>query len=208
MRHHASSRHRPWRLAMLALAPLLLAPATGGAQHPGSGAPPPVSPPKEGSQFDFLVGQWEVVAQPKAATLAQRLHGAPKLPGVWKAWRALDGWGVADELRLTDPSGNPRLLSHHVRYFDSAARRWSISTIDVYKGISSTSSAEWRDGEMIMSGKGTDEQGKGYLSRATFSKITASAFTYRIDRSFDGGRSWTEGVTRIEAKRVSATAPR
>ena len=203
----ANSRRLP-PLAPLALAALLLAPVPLAAQHRGSAAPPPSAAPRESSQFDFLVGQWEVVAQPKAATLAQRIHGAPKLPGTWKAWRALDGWGVEDELRLTDPSGNPRLLSHHVRFYDGAARRWTISNVDVYKGATSTSAAEWRGGEMLVSGKGTDEEGKAYLSRATFSKITPSSFSYRIDRSFDGGKSWTEGVTRIEARRVAANAPR
>jgi hypothetical protein len=179
------------------------------AQHSGATSAAPVTvAPKEGTQFDFLVGHWEIVAQPKATTLAQRVHGVPKLPGTWKAWRAMDGWGLEDEIRLTDASGNPRLLTHTVRYFDSAARRWTIAAIDVYKGVASQSTAEWRGADMIVSGRGTDEDGRAYVSRATFTKITASSFSYRLDRSFDNGKTWTEGVTTIDAKRVAATAPR
>ena len=183
-------------------------PTVAIAQHGGNAAPPPPVAPKEGTQFDFLVGQWELVGQPQATTLAQRLHGVGKLPGTWKAWRALDGWGIEDELRLTDASGNPLLLAHTVRYFDSAARRWSLSAVDVYKGIVSSSAAEWKGGEMIVSGSGKDAEGKAYMSRATFSKITPTSFTYRLDRSYDNGAKWTEGVTRIDAKRVAAAAPR
>jgi hypothetical protein len=195
------------RRALLALA-LCTLPATVAAQHGGSAGPPPPVAPKEGAQFDFLIGQWELVGQPLATTLAQRLHGVGKLPGTWKAWRALEGWGLEDELRLTDPSGNPVLYSHTVRYYDSAARRWSLSAVDVYKGISSTPTAEWRNGEMIVSGAGKDADGRAYISRGTFSKITPTSFTYRLDRSYDNGKKWTEGITRIDAKRVAATAPR
>ena len=206
---HPSTRpaRRLTSRAFAALVVLLL-PSVSVAQHGGNDAPPPPVAPKEGTQFEFLVGQWELVGRPLAATLAQRLHGVSKLPGTWKAWRALDGWGIEDELRQIDASGNPVLLSHTVRYFDGAARRWSVSAVDVYKGVVSSSTAEWRGGEMIVSGRGTESDGRAYLSRAIFSKITSTSFTYRLDRSHDNGKKWTEGITRIEAKRVAAAAPR
>lgn len=210
MHHLLSPTHSAAHFArrtLLALA-LCTIPATLTAQHGGNAGPPPTVAPKEGAQFDFLVGQWELVGQPLATTLAQRLHGVGKLPGTWKAWRALDGWGLEDELRLTDASGNPVLFAHAVRYYDSAARRWTVSAIDVYKGIITTPTAEWRGGEMIVSGTGKEADGRAYISRGTFSKITPTSFTYRLDRSYDNGKKWTEGITRIEAKRVAATAPR
>ena len=204
------TRNQLARIAAHALFAIALTtpPTLASAQHgSGAGAPTTIAP-KEGTQFDFLVGQWEIVAQPKASTLAQRIHGVSKMSGTWKAWRALDGWGIEDELRLTDASGNPLLLSHSVRYFESAARRWNVSSIDVYKGVVASASAEWRNAEMTVNGRGTDPDGKAYLSRAVFSKITPSSFTYRLDRSYDNGKEWTEGVTRIDAKRVAASAPR
>lgn len=207
MKHSRSSHAWSKRLA----AAVLLAASTTSpltAQHAGSTAPSVPTAPREGAQFDFLVGQWDVVARPKATTLAQKIHGVPKLVGVWKGWRALDGWGIEDELRLTDASGNPLLLSHVVRYFDNGAHKWSLSSIDVYKGVVSTAAAEWRAETMIVSGNGTEVDGRKYLSRGTFSKVTQQGFSYRLDRSFDGGATWTEGVTQIEAKRIAAIAPR
>ena len=189
------------------MATLVCAPSLG-AQRGGAVAASPTIAPKEGSQFDFLIGQWEVVTKPLAKTLGQRIHGVQKLPGVWKAWRALDGWGIEDELRLTDASGNPRLLTHTVRFFDSNARKWNLSTIDVYQGIVTASSAELKGKAMIVSSQGRQADGGAYLSRGSFTNITAQTFMYRLDRSYDNGKSWTEGFTTIEAKRTAAMAPR
>jgi len=189
-------------IASLACAPSL------ASQHAGAAAASPTVAPKEGAQFDFLIGQWEVVAKPLAKTLGQKIHGVQKLPGVWKASRALDGWGIEDELRLTDASGNPRLLMHTIRYYDSNARKWNLSAIDVYKGIVSTSAAELKGKQMIASGQGKEADGGAYLSRGWFTNITAQTFTYRLDRSYDNGKTWTEGLTTIDAKRTAATATR
>ena len=193
--------------SVLVMATLVCAPSLG-AQRNGAVAASPTVAPKEGSQFDFLIGQWEVVTKPLAKTLGQRIHGVQKLPGVWKAWRALDGWGIEDELRLTDASGNPRLLTHTIRFFDSNARKWNLSTIDVYQSIVTASVAELKGKAMIVSSQGKEADGGAYLSRGSFTNITAQTFMYRLDRSYDNGKSWTEGFTTIEAKRTAAKAPR
>ena len=187
---------------------LLVAPHVAPAQQGGAASPMVSAAPREATQFDFLVGQWELVAQPMASGLAARIHGVPKLRGTWKAWRAFDGWGIEDELRLTDESGNPRLLSHQMRIYDVTARRWSNSALDVYRTTFSMSTAEWRDDRMLVSARGTDQEGRAYVARIRFFDITPSRFRYQIDRSFDNEKSWVEGVMKIEAKRVAAVAPR
>ena len=190
------------------LALLVVAPHVAPAQHGGSASPIASAAPREATQFDFLVGQWELVAQPKASGLAARIHGVPKLRGTLKAWRAFDGWGIEDELRLTDESGNPRLLSHQMRIYDVNARRWNNSVLDVYRTAFSMSTSEWRDGRMLVSARGTDQDGRAYVARIRFFDITPTRFRYQIDRSFDNEKSWAEGVMKIEAKRVAAVAPR
>jgi hypothetical protein len=179
------------------------------AQHgTGGAARPAVAPAKEAAQFDFLIGQWELVVTPKTAGLAARIHGAPKLVGTWKAWRAVDGFGVEDELRILDRSGNPTALSQALRVYSPTERKWVVTGIDAYRGKTSGSSGEWKNGQMVMSGQGTDEEGKAYITRTRYYDITGGAFKYQQDRSFDNGRTWDEGTLRIEAKRVAATAAR
>ena len=189
------------------LAVLLVASTRVLAQH-GPSAPTVRSAPPEARQLAFLVGQHELVVKPLAVGLGQRIHGVPKLIGTWKGWRALDGFGVEDELRITDEAGNPRSLTHAVRYYDATAKRWLTSTIDVYRGVFTSSTGEWKDNALTTTSRGTDAEGKAYLSRARYFDITPTSFKYRADRSMDEGRTWTEGVLTIEAKRVAAAAPR
>ena len=192
----------------LAFLALLSVPAAATAQHGGGATPPSTTAPREATQYDFLVGQWELVVRPKVASLAARIHGAPRMLGVWKAWRAFDGWGVEDELRIVDGSGNPTSLTHGLRVFDAAARKWTQTLLDVYRARFTTATAEWRDSQMWVTGQGTDQEGRPTISRSRFYDITPNGFKYQTDRSSDGGRTWDEAVLRIEATRVAAAAPR
>jgi hypothetical protein len=186
---------------------LLVLSVPAAAQHGGGGASVR-SAPAEATQFAFLVGQWELTVRPNASTLAMKIHGVPKLAGTWKAWRAFDGFGVEDELRITDASGNPRSLSHAMRFYDATAKRWTATTLDVYRGVFTPSTANWRDGRMTVTSRGVDGEGKAYVARSVYSEITSASFRLRQDRSMDDGQTWTEGVLTIDARRVAATASR
>ncbi len=193
------------RIRSLALSLLLFAPARVVAQRDAA-APMRAAPP-EARQFDFLVGQWELVVRPQASGLAARIHGVPRMVGTWKGWRSLDGWGILDELRITDESGNPRAYAQATRMYDATAGHWTTSTADAARGIFTTSTAEWRDGRMTVSSQGTDAEGKRYTTRSRYYDITPKSFRFSQERSFDGGASWTPTLT-IEAKRIAATDPR
>ena len=185
---------------------LVMMSSAARAQH--GGGPIIRSAPREAAQFGFLIGQWELTVKPAASGLAQKIHGVPKLVGTWKAWRAFDGFGVEDELRITDASGNPLSLSHAMRYYDATAKRWTATTLDVYRGVFTASTAEWKDGAMMVTSRGSDAEGKAYVARSRYYEITPASFRFRQDRSTDDGRSWTEGVLSIDAKRVAAAATR
>jgi hypothetical protein len=174
-------------------------------QHPSApraaaGTPVHVAPP-EAKQFDFLVGEWNVVARLKATGLAQRIHGAPRIAGTWNARRALDGWGIEDDLKLIDGSGNPLSLAHAVRVYDAAAKQWTQTSLDVYRGRFTPSTAEWRDGAMVVTSRGTDPEGRAFVARTRYYDISPTGFKFQQDRSYDDGRTWEEAVLRIEAKR-------
>lgn len=195
------------RLTCLSLVAVFL-PCSARAQHGAAAPQAPASAPAEARQHDFLVGQWELVVKVPPAGLAQRIHGVPRLVGTWKAWRAFDGFGVEDELRITDEAGNPRSLSHALRYYDRSARTWSITVLDVYRGRLTSATGEWKDGRMVHSGRGIDPEGKPALVRSRFHDITPTSFKWQQDRSSDNGKTWSEGTLRIVARRVAAAAPR
>lgn len=193
----------------LALLAVVLLPASLQAQHAGGGAAVSRSTaPKEAEQFAFLVGQWEVTVMPKVSSLVATLHGQPKLLGTWKAWRAFDGFGVEDELRIIDASGNPNALSHSMRIYDATLGKWTQTSLDVYRGRFTTANGTWAQNALSLRSVGRDAEGKPFVQRARFHDITATSFKYEVDRSNDGERTWETGVVRIEAKRVAASAAR
>ncbi|HSW31785.1 MAG TPA: hypothetical protein VLH75_20040 [Longimicrobiales bacterium] len=195
--------------ALLALLGSSAASAPAAAQHTGGSQPMATRPPAEASQFDFLLGQWDLVVEPQVSSLAARVHGVPKLMGTWKAWRALDGWGIEDEFRIVDESGNPRALTLFVRVYDAGARRWRVSATDAYTAATSQSLATWRETGMEASAAApsTDAAGRTYAGRSRITDVTPTSFTYVQERSYDGGRGW-ETTLRILATRVAASAPR
>ncbi|MEP7382214.1 MAG: hypothetical protein ABI910_11040 [Gemmatimonadota bacterium] len=193
-------------LIVLALASLV--PSHLFAQHDGGGNLAASTVPKEGAQFAFLIGHWDVTVTPKNTSLAARIHGAPSFRGTWKAWKAFDGFGVEDELRVTDRSGNPSTLLHAMRSYDATNGRWTQAMLDVYRGRFTSGEGRWTNGEMTMTSTVTETDGKPALTRARFYDITPTAFKYQSDRSSDGGRTWDSAVLRMHAKRVAATAPR
>lgn len=187
-------------------------PSLAFAQHAGPGdAQTNTTPPAEAKQFNFLVGQWELDVQPAISSLAAAVHGQPKFAGSWKAWPALDGWGIEDELRISDKDGNPRGIAHTVRVYDATRKRWTNSNLDVWRATFTASTAEWRQGasgpEMITMGRGVDQNGNVFASRTRFYDIKPNSFRADSERSTDDGKSWTV-VRRIVAKRVAAVAPR
>jgi hypothetical protein len=186
------------------MALLLASPAF--AQHDEASAAR--TAPAEAKQFSFLIGQFDVVVHPAVPGLAARIHGVPKLVGTWKGWKAMDGYGIEDELRITDESGNPRNLSHAVRYFDATAKRWLTNTIDVFRGVSGSSTGEWKDNAIVMVSHGTDSEGKVYAMRGRYYDITPTSFKFRQERSYDEGKTWDSAVLTIDATRVAAVAPR
>ena len=193
-------------LRSLIVTTLLLAPAATRAQH-GGAAPPSRTPPAEASQFNFLIGQWELEVIPAPTSLGQRIHGTPKLVGTWKAWRALDGWGIEDELRISDASGNPINLTHAMRFYSREKTAWQSSTLDVYRGVFGSNASRWSNGQMTVNSSGTDQDGKAYLSRGRYSDITRDSFRLVQERSTDNGKTWKLNLT-IEAKRVADRAAR
>jgi len=190
-------------LAVVLLASIVTS-QPASAQHGGAAANLTVNAPREVSQLDFLVGDWDLDVKVPATTFAAKIHGMPKLVGTWRVRKALDGWGLEDDLKITDVAGNPKSMVHAVRYFDRNTRRWAISGLDVYRGKFSTSTAEWRGGEMHVSGSGKDSDGKTYLIRTRVYDISQKAFKFKQDRSEDQGKTWKEAIS-MEARRASRT---
>ncbi len=157
----------------------------------------------EASQFDFLLGEWQLEVRPKVSGLVAMIHGAPRLIGTWKASRSIDGSGVEDDMHIVDGSGNPLSSNHTRRVYDTVRQRWSISGKDIQNGRSSAASGQWLNGEMHLDGQFVEAEGKTTLTRTRYYDISASGFHMQQDRSTDNGQTWDEAVLTIDAKRAA-----
>jgi hypothetical protein len=146
--------------------------------------------PPELSRFAFLIGAWRGHAK------LEREDGSwQDLEVRWEGRPILDGYAIADEYRMTTPEGELLVLGLNVRAYDPKARAWSMKWLDALGG-------KWVDlGPEELGGVTADEQSISYLvrepvaghalTRATYTHISASHFTWRGERSSDG-TAWEE----------------
>lgn len=150
------------------------------------------------SRFAFLIGKW-------------RCEAKVMLPnGEWQTFEAawlgrfiLDGYAIADEYRMTGPSGALIVLGLNLRAYDATRQIWNIKWLNALSGT-------WTDlGPEELGGVSFDGQSIIYsfkepmaphaYTRATYTNISKSHFTWRGEKS-DDGQAWSEFMV-VEAYR-------
>jgi hypothetical protein len=86
--------------------------------------PAAVSVPPEGSQFDFLIGTWNLQVQPNIPNVP------PKVSGKWTAQKSADGYMIVDEYRLFDDAGNTAYLGETYRVYNPQSKEWEFRYVE------------------------------------------------------------------------------
>ena len=153
------------------------------------------------SRFAFLIGRW-------------RCDARARLPaGEWQTFQAtwlgrfiLDGYAIADEYRMTGPSGELVVLGINLRAYDAANQTWNLKWLNALSGT-------WVDlGPKELGGVTVDGQSIVYsfkepmaahaYTRATYTNISEDHFTWRGEQS-DDRTTWDEFMV-LEAHRSRA----
>jgi len=154
--------------------------------------------PPELSRFAFLIGNWSCKAKLKQANGTWQ-----NLKATWDGRFILDGYVIADEYRMTAPTGELLVLGINLRTYDPTKKSWNIKWLNALGGT-------WVDlGTEKLGGVKIDEKGITYsmnepvashaLTRATYTNISENHFTWLGERSEDG-KTWEQFMV-IEADR-------
>jgi hypothetical protein len=181
-----------WRNLYLALSLALLASALEAADGRHPDAPP------ETEQFAFIVGKWDCTIRTMGPSGALGEPREAKWVGSWD----LGGWAIRDDWSSALPNGGTG-YGFNIRSFNPRTKKWDNRWL-------SSGNLQWvyYESEMVgetmvmTGGEGKDPRGE-YIDRNTFHNIGKNSWSWRKDRSYDGGETWAEGVAIIEAVRAS-----
>lgn len=157
--------------------------------------------PEETAQFEFLVGDWDCTTK----SLKPDRSGFVEGKGRWIGYYILGGWAIQDDWSSPGPGG---LIFHgtNVRSFNPQTKKWDNRWVAAGSLQWKYYEAEKKGDTMVMiGGEGEDPNGK-FIDRNVFHNITADSWSWRKDRSYDGGETWFEGVSFIEATRAGTAA--
>lgn len=147
--------------------------------------------PLETVQFDFFIGNWE--SRYKVRVDPARPEYGPTIRGHWKAWYGWDGFAIYDDWQLV--GGPPGNSGPAIRSYDPLSRTWVMHYIPINAPLRSV----WgmtgtfdENGELHATMQAEDIPGRPYLQRVHFVNISEDHFSWRSDRSYDGGTTWHE----------------
>ena len=143
--------------------------------------------PKEASQFDFLLGEWN------ARTVRYRPDGSEiaSYAGIWRARHLHDARIVLDEFTARLDDGSELSYMATLRTFSTATGRWEMTFLIAHQPQLITSfSGMLEGGEMKLEGSGRTLAGLPVLAQVRFFDITPTSFQWENRVSLDGGGTW------------------
>jgi hypothetical protein len=156
--------------------------------------------PKELDAFAFLIGKWEGGGKAKTAD-----GKIVEFVGVtWIGRYILDGTVIADEGHASEtatPDGKPH-LGISFRHYDQTKKAWIVEFLNVTNSflrrqVNATSGSVTVDGKNVV----VVSEAPDTWSREIYRVESHDRFTYSIDLSNDGGRSWNVGQIEMSFSR-------
>ena len=153
--------------------------------------------PPELRAFAFLIGKWDGKGKTR---LADGTFG--EYPVTWIGRYILNGTAIADEAHAPAPDGSP-YLGISLRQYDALRKTWIIEFLNVSgsflrKQVNADAGAVTITGQNVL----IVSESPAVKIREHYLVPDQNHFTYRLDVSSDGGKSWNEGQVEMTFRRV------
>lgn len=142
------------------------------AQESGPPPPPQGCPAPEHRQFDFWIGDWEVL------TPAGKTAGRNRIEPILGGCALRESWTGA---------GGSNGTSYNA--WDRQRRRWHQTWVD-NGGLVLRLEGGFADGRMVLSGETLDSAGATVLNRISWQETGPKAVRQLWEVSSDGGKTW------------------
>jgi hypothetical protein len=168
----------------------------------GSDKPNPKAPAAL-SQFSFLIGQWRFDAQFKSPQGDWQMF-----KGTWGGRYILDGRVIADEYKMFGSGGDVIVHGMNFRVYDAAKKVWNIKWLNALQGTWTDLTPEEFGGAnfegqsvsyIFREPVGASGDWKAEYTRATYTSVSPTLFTWRGDKS-DDNAAWKEFMI-VECRR-------
>ena len=164
------------------------------AKQDANGAQPaPSAVAAHGSDFDYLLGDWEFTGK-------NQQYGS--IHGFWSAVRLGDGGPILDEYRVVGDPGETYYVTRTLRSWNSHSERWELVSTEGSSGLQNLGTGRRDGGEVHIEQKFGVGTPLVSTLRIRYSNIEADHFSWSADRSTDGGKTWVTNFQQLDVKRI------
>ena len=143
-------------------------------------------------QFDYLLGDWEF-------TSVDKEYG--KNRGYWSAVKLAEGQ-ILDEYRVVGDKGETYYVTSTLRNYNRFKAQWELIGSELGSGLQDFGTGRKVGDEMHIEQRFGVAAGRPNILRIRYYNIRPDAFSWRADRSTDGGKTWVKDHLTIEARRI------
>jgi hypothetical protein len=147
-------------------------------------------------EFRFLVGEWDctLTSRRPDGTVAESR-------GRWVGYYTLGGYAFQD-----DWYSSLGYRGTTWRSYDPQKHHWinmwlQSNTDDAPGFVNGFFYGKREEGEIRLMATGEDDRGS-FIDRILFTDIEANSFTWKMNRSYDGGETWLEDMAVTRARRM------
>jgi len=152
--------------------------------------------------WDRFIGSWKGAGHQMVDTVKKVYSDFA--PATWTFYYGYDGFCIQDDWK-TEVNIGGTYNGPAIRGYDPLKEEWHMTFIPINGGRSATWLMTGKfDENLELEGyfEGTDWQGRSFQQRIYFYNISKDHFSWKADRSYDGGKTWIKKFTYTECERM------